>query len=82
MASKFARLSNNELLKDEDWSFLTATIKKDYPNLTIKKAKHIIMEGIKGKFNDFNTPLNFTKVYNWFYQHHRQEHRRKYGSIV
>ena len=68
LLSKLARTSNQELLGDEDWIFLAETLQKDFEDISLDRAKVIIMSGIKGRFGDERQPLNFTKIYQWFKQ--------------
>lgn len=84
--ARFARLTNSELINDEDWIFLANVLINDFPEMTIEEANEIIKKGIKGKIGDIYQPLNFTKIYRWFEQEYQspeekthQEQKEKYA---
>ena len=67
MRAKLGRTNNSDLLAKEDWIELAKEVQKDFPEITIEQAENIIDKGIKGLLGDMSLPLNFTKIYQWFY---------------
>jgi hypothetical protein len=75
--ARLGRLSNSELIIDEDWIFLAASIQKDFGDMTVNEATTIVQRGIKGQYNDANMPLNFTRIYKWFQNDYRTDAEKK-----
>jgi len=68
MRARLTRLNNFDILTSTDWLYLANEIKKDFPDIDIIEAEKIVDKGVKGFYKDSNMPLNFTKVYQWFYK--------------
>jgi hypothetical protein len=58
--------NGNSKIDNESLQLLSVHVAKDYPELTIVQLEEIILNGIKGKYNNEQfVPINSITLYRW-----------------